>query len=138
MANFGSRAYFDACVYTSTAGREQLRVAAIVVAKAVLGYDSDPGRRSQALTYQSLLATSPGALDLCNNVREVWMLGTTSRDDGVTEMTGPMAQLEAVAENVYRGRSNGFPWGLTFVTVALAGSGLWYWNRRRKQLPAGR
>lgn len=135
MANLGDRTYFDACVYTTEAGRDQLRIAALVVAKAVLGYDTDTTRRNGALTYASLLSGRPTALDLCNEVRDVWKMGGESRDAGVDGVKAPMAQLEAVAENVYRGRTGGVPWwGWALLIAGVGGAGLYGYRRYRKLL----
>lgn len=136
--NLGDAKYFDACIYTSHEGREQLRIAAILVAKAILGFSPDLVRRRDALMFQQELEKRPGALNLCIVVRKVWELGALARP-GVEGIAGPMDQLEAVAKNVYESpRAGAFPW-LTVLTIgALAATGGYFvWRSRRKRLPAG-
>lgn len=115
-----NRKYFDACIYTNAAGREQLRVAALIVVKAVLGYDQDQVRRRDALMYQQNLASGIGELDLCVAVRNVWGLGTMS-GIVVPEIRPAMDQLEQVAKNVYEGKGGGFPF---MALLAIAGIGI--------------
>jgi hypothetical protein len=140
MGNLGDRTHFDACIYTTNGGREQLRIAALVLAKAVLGYDQDADRRSAALTYQTLLSTRPGALDLCNQVRDVWELGTQSVAGGTSDVKPAFAQLEKVADNIYRGGgSKGIPWwGWGLLLAGGAGAAFYGYRRYRNLLPASR
>lgn len=130
--NLGDDRYFDACVYTSHAGREQLRVAALLVARAVLGYSQDLIQRRDALMFEQALEKKPGALDLCILVRKVWNLGVLARP-GVDGIRVPMAQLEEVAKNVYEGNvGGGFPWGALLIFGALAGGGYLIYRYRNK------
>lgn len=133
----GDSKYFDACVYTSDDGRRQLRVAALVVAEAVLGYSTDITKRRDALMFQASLRKEQGALDLCNTVRSVWQLGIDVQNTGnapdVDGIAPSMAQLNAVAKNVYEGgNSGGFPWLTVMFLAAVGGGGYYAWRRYGK------
>jgi hypothetical protein len=132
----GDPKYFDACVYTSFAGREQLRIAALTLARAIVGYSADPGRQAQGAFFQTHLEADEGALDRCISIRGVWDLGVAIRNPGTqanqTEIDGikpAMDHLTLVARNIYAPPGWSPPW-LTILAVLAIGGGGYYAYRR--------